>query len=307
MKRRGFTLIELLIAIVLMIILLSALTLIFVRTTETVAIAEARENVYVNARWAMDIMQRDLTGCIKYSSGNNRFIMENGMISTGADTTPRYAQAGNPVAGNHTNAAADRMTFRTTTIVGDTVKTCEITYELIRGDKAIDNAGNIVNGNPGNKVTLRTGRPIYTLIRRTRLLDSTVTDVTLPWDEVPTNAGGEVINDGELCHYVLSFNLEYLSSTPADPHQKNFTFSQLEPSYFTPEAGRAGYDTAGMDPLGNDAGINDTVGTIADPVSGMDVTTPLRVAAIRVTIVVVDSNAERQERIFQRVIMIPMG
>src|SRR5215471_12980695 len=70
MKRRlgrrpsqGFTLIELLIAIALMMILMVAITMIFVNTTETVAIQDARMTVYTNARYALDIMENDLLGC----------------------------------------------------------------------------------------------------------------------------------------------------------------------------------------------------------------------------------------------------
>ena len=58
----GFTLIELLIAIALMMILMVAVTMIFVNTTETVAVQEARMTVYTNARYALDIMENDLLG-----------------------------------------------------------------------------------------------------------------------------------------------------------------------------------------------------------------------------------------------------
>src|SRR5579864_6797107 len=66
MRRRqgpeGFTLIELLISIALMMILIIAVTMIFVNTTETVATQEARMTVYTNARYALDIMENDLLG-----------------------------------------------------------------------------------------------------------------------------------------------------------------------------------------------------------------------------------------------------
>ena len=61
---RGFTLIELLISIALMVMILFAITLVFARTTETVAIQEARTTVYTNARYALDIMENDLMGCL---------------------------------------------------------------------------------------------------------------------------------------------------------------------------------------------------------------------------------------------------
>src|SRR5688572_13971998 len=58
----AFTLIELLISIALMMILIVAVTMIFVNTTETVAVQEARMTVYTNARYALDIMENDLLG-----------------------------------------------------------------------------------------------------------------------------------------------------------------------------------------------------------------------------------------------------
>jgi uncharacterized protein (TIGR02599 family) len=61
-REQGFTLIELLISIALMMILIVAITMIFVNTTETVANQEARMTVYTNARYAMDIMENDLLG-----------------------------------------------------------------------------------------------------------------------------------------------------------------------------------------------------------------------------------------------------
>src|SRR6185295_7617945 len=61
-REGGFTLIELLISIALMMILIVAITMIFVNTTETVAVQDARMTVYTNARYALDIMENDLLG-----------------------------------------------------------------------------------------------------------------------------------------------------------------------------------------------------------------------------------------------------
>ncbi len=57
---QGFTLIELLISIILMIILLSAVTMVFVHTTETVTVSQARTQVYTEARRATDLLEEDL-------------------------------------------------------------------------------------------------------------------------------------------------------------------------------------------------------------------------------------------------------
>src|SRR5258705_13625244 len=61
-SEEAFTLIELLISIALMMILMVAITMIFVTTTDTVAVQEARMTVYTNARYALDIMENDLLG-----------------------------------------------------------------------------------------------------------------------------------------------------------------------------------------------------------------------------------------------------
>ncbi len=60
--RRGFTLIEVLISIILMVILLSAVTFVFMKTTDLVMTNEARVMVYTNARYALDMMEKDLLG-----------------------------------------------------------------------------------------------------------------------------------------------------------------------------------------------------------------------------------------------------
>jgi hypothetical protein len=82
------------------------------------------------------------------------------------------------------------------------------------------------------------------------------------------------VPDQELCYYVVSFNIEYLSS--------GRTFSQLAPSPCTHE-----------EPLGNGVGSNDTAPTA------------YRIPAIRVTMRVVEDVAERQERTIQKVMWIP--
>jgi len=170
MKRRqgraGFTLIELLISIALMMILIMAVTMIFVNTTETVAVQEARMTVYTNARYAMDIMENDLLGAYglnepprpknqqqaTYSGGATyipgehipqQFWMDNGeiprggaSIPDGAGELPKLNGGADPKA--HYERAGDAMGFRTVTTVGDTLQTCEVTYLLIPGDHVLD-------------------------------------------------------------------------------------------------------------------------------------------------------------------------
>ena len=284
MSRRGFTLVELLICIILMMILLSSVTMVFVNTTEMVAITEARTSVYTNARYALDTMEVDLKGCLPFNSGQQRFILDNGNAA-GLGNEPSY----NAGTGEHIGNAADRLIFRTTSTVGDTLQTVEVEYALISGAKALDEPGgtlpgtNIMAGDPAKGQTVGQAgapRPLFTLVRRVRAADNSGI-YTLPAKDKDNN----IIYDSELCRFVISFNIEYLAN---DQY-----LSQLEPSPCpsSPAWGGAGGD----DPLGNGVGPNDTGST------------PYRVPYVRITIVIVDDAAERQERAILKAISIPMG
>ncbi len=278
---RGFTLIEILVSITLMIILLSAITIIFMKTTETVAGAEARTVVYDQAKYALDIMEGDLLGCLSFNRGQQRFCMENGRAN-GPGEMPTYG-----APGNHVGNAADRLLFRATTAVGNTMQTAEVTYELIPGSKAIGKDGSsLKDGDPDRAATLRNSppRPLFTLVRRTRVPGRDNAEI---YGEMPVDAAGEMVPDSEIAFFVTSFNLEYLANT--------MSFSQLEPSYFTQE--ELGRERTGWDPLGNGEGPND----------GENGATPYRVPCIRVTLMIVDDVGERSERAIVKEIWLPMG
>lgn len=323
-KDQGFTLIELLISIALMMILIVAVTMIFVSTTDVVAIQEARMTVYTNARYAMDIMSNDLLGAYglnepprpgqqstnyqksgggqTYIPGDHipqRFWMDNGEVPKGGDSLvdgagelPVLNKASDPKA--HFERAGDAIGFRTVTTVGDTIQTAEVTYLLVPGDHVLDTpapgASSPINqpmgdvgkllqqGDSTHTKTVRTKRPLYTLVRRVRMQNTALTSGDPVFDQIPQvkdkSGNMTVVQDQELCYYVLSFNLEYKAS--------NNAFSQLSPSPFTHE-----------DPLGNDSGPNDTAGTA------------YRVPEIRVTLRIVEDSSERQERTIQKVMWIP--
>ena len=137
--KRGFTLIELLISIVLMMMLMFAMMTIFAQTTDVVAVQDARTTVFMNARYAFDILHRDLAGCLSVNAlpqqaggptnpggrpprpNQNQpqafeqvqaFWMENG-FSSASGKEPAYN-----TSGGHHDHAGDRMGFRTTTAVG---------------------------------------------------------------------------------------------------------------------------------------------------------------------------------------------
>jgi len=326
MKRRqstqGFTLIELLISIALMMILIIAVTMIFVNTTETVAVQEARMTVYTNARYAMDIMENDLlgayglnepprpagqqnqqyTGGATYIPGEHipqAFWMDNGELPRAGQITrdgdgelPKLNGSVDPKA--HYERAGDAMGFRSVTTVADSLQTCEVTYLLIPGDHVLETAAPgsmspinrpmgdlgklLTSGDSSHTKTARTQRPIYTLVRRVRMASPAVANNEPVFDQIPQVKDKQgnmiVVQDQELCYYVVSFNLEYLAS--------NRAFSQLAPSPFPHE-----------DPIGNGTGPNDSPGTA------------YRVPAIRVTMRVVEDVGERQERTIQKVMWIP--
>ncbi|HUR37923.1 MAG TPA: prepilin-type N-terminal cleavage/methylation domain-containing protein [Planctomycetota bacterium] len=333
MKRRsgrraqdqGFTLIELLISIALMMILIIAVTMIFVTTTDVVAVQEARMTVYTNARYAMDIMANDLLGAYglnepprpgQKNGPNNQnagggqtyipgehipqqFWMDNGELPRSGDSIPDGGgelpvlnKSSDPKA--HFERAGDAMGFRTVTTVGDSIQTCEVTYLLVPGDHVLDtpppgsvspinrpmgDLGKFLqSGDATHTKTARTKRPIYTLVRRVRMQNPALANGEPVFDQIPQVKDKQgnmvVVQDQELCYYVVSFNLEYLAS--------NRAFSQLSPSPFPHD-----------DPLGNNSGPNDTGGTA------------YRVPEIRATLRVVEDAGERQERTIQKVMWIP--
>jgi len=304
-RTSGFTLIELLIAIALMVMLLAAVTMIFAGTTDTVATQEARMTVFTNARYAVDIMENDLLGCLSFDPLEaqkpgpagaappppptgaqvplQRFWMENGWAST-ADAFPQK------VGGHHTDAAGDTICFRSTTTVGDSMQTCEVTYSLIPGSKAIGPSNTVVSGDMSHQATLRTGRALFTLVRKVRVAEdpgaggaggaggAVSVDPKVPWKftaKVKDRVSGAMIDvmDQEICHYIVSFNLEYYAA--------NQQFSQLDPSPFNES------NPAGQEPTGS--------------------AVIYRVPAVRVTLVIVDDVGERQERTIQKAIWIPQG
>jgi prepilin-type N-terminal cleavage/methylation domain-containing protein len=320
---QGFTLIELLISIALMMILIVAITMIFVNTTETVANQEARMTVYTNARYALDIMENDLLGAFGLNepidpkkgpgqpgtSGGATYIptehipqafwMDNGEVPKGDSGIPDGSGELPKLNGMadqkaHYERAGDAMGFRTVTTVGDSVQTCEVTYLLIPGDHTLDSPGvgasSPINkpmsdvskylqaGDSSHTKTVRSRRPIYTLVRRVRLQNpAQPTNQPPVFDLIPQVSDKQgnrvVVQDQELCYYVVSFNLEYLAN--------NRQFSQIG-NHFTHD-----------DPLGNDTGIND---------SG---STAYRIPAVRVTMRIVEDVGERQERTIQKVMWIP--
>lgn len=271
--RQGFTLIEMLVVVILVVIIIMSIAVVFGSTSETTRQGESREKVYANARISLSKLEEDLMGCVPFNGGQ-QFVMRNGLSqASGAITYD--------VGGGHYDKAADMLVFRSVVSVGPALYLSEVSYHLQQEPSS------------EMKTTVRTNRPLYVLIRRIR-----GSGTSLPTPDAPdssytcpvggcafnkaqqfinpiTGSGAIKVSDQDLCHYILQFNLEYLSDKGL--------FSQLDPSPFPVS-----------DPLGNGTGPNDT-------------TTPYRVPAVRATIVVTDGPEEFTERMFSRNIWLPMG
>jgi type II secretory pathway component PulJ len=121
--------------------------------------------------------------------------------------------------------------------------------------------------------TLRTGRPLYILRRVLQATDGTSLK----------NIAGATITPADVCMYVISLNFEYRIETGTNAG----TFTNNVAAVFKAD---------GSDPIGD-----------SPPKSG-DLNDPnMRISAVRVTMRIVEDNAERQERVISRVIWLPMS
>ena len=267
----GFTLVELLIALVLMTMLMGITATIFYKASEVSTTDDARGRIYRESEYAFKKLYDDLHGCISFNYGLQKFVMENGSSRTDTGAISYDTSAATEDSTVHTSRAADRLTFRTTTLVGDATQTIEVTYEL--KPETIDKE---------NQFTVRSKRPIYVLKRRIRGQNPNDSNV---FDQAVKDKKGKVIDDPldlnggeELTHYVISFNIEYYAN--------NSTYSQLDPS-----------PCQSSDPLGDNdkgGGTNDTSKAIT-------------IKQIRITMIVVSDSREVQERCRTQVINIPVG
>lgn len=301
--RRGFTLVELLVVIILMILIIGVVANIFNTSREIISINEARITVYVNASYAMDRIMVDLFGALPWDGGAQRFVLHNFRIDStdeGKDYYDEVSSGASEETGGHYlkgtidgadyEAAADVLSFRSVTLAGDQVGSYQVTYYL-KGD---------AEGGSRHK-TWRTQRPIFTLMRRVTEA-SPAESTTDNWTRLPKidlNLDGTpdtTIQEEEVCHYVLSFNIEYLARENGG--QGGMNFSQLEAS-----------PCNWSDPLGDGdppSGVsgNDTDDD-GDPLTITD--NPYRIPQVRITIVIVEDNGERSERMITHVFQIPMG
>ena len=306
-KNAGITLMELLVAVGLMVLLMTAIVMIFFRSTDVMKIGDARINIYENARAALDTVANDLQNGLSYDGGQQRLQLQQFVRPA----------AGGVAAGSNTDGAMDTIGIMTVATVPPTpggltreVRTVYVEYFLAPDEDAETSA----NGT-GSTIALRSSRQIFVLKRRvwavigntglvkltTQLkgavsvpLFGTAYPIVPPY--VPQVAGfGSapdlvLLEEGDLCHWVVSFNVEvYWDDTPTDPSQPG-RWDELSAPAPNP------YLKAIM-PVG-DVVPPQPVGVVVDP------TIPRK---FRLTMRVIEGAAERQERIFQREVWAPLG
>lgn len=259
-NKHGFTLIELLIAVGLMALIMTIVAMIFSETSKIVSRSGDRMTIYLNARNTLDQLEVDLLGCLPLDINLQRFSLEEGCY---LDEDSKEQTSGAP--------ELDKITLRTFTSAGGIFQGVEITY--IAG-KETDPT--ILTETGGTGKTLKTKRQLYALYRIPKTINKNGT--TGPLIDDPQLEAGEEEAAMALCHYVLSFNIEYFDTTRRQ-------FRQI-PDHISDSVPKDVFDW----PIGD-----------ANPVGEQ------LHRGLRIVLRVVANAAERQERIFPRIIWIPVG
>lgn len=296
-RRKGFTLVELLISIVLMIIIVGICATIFRTTSTAYTIGEARIKMYVSARAAMDIIERDVISSLPSTTGAQRFFLANDYVTGGNGET--ITRGG--------NGERDAMLFRTISTTAGSLKVLIVGYYLEpESDPEL--------GDPvaGATVTRVFKRRLFVLRRQMYEL----TDGPPRRPQTPDSPC-------DLAHFILSFNIEtlydpdgpdvlplpefcqldqpqgrnspittnfYRTTIDYQVLRTNILNRQFIDNDFTTSDYRNPY------PLGNDIPNR-------NPDDGV---TDIKPACIRITMRMVDGAREVQERIIQREIWIPV-
>ncbi|MBI3272339.1 MAG: prepilin-type N-terminal cleavage/methylation domain-containing protein [Planctomycetes bacterium] len=298
---QGFTLIELLVAIGLATILVGTVALIFHGSTDIFKTSESRIAIYGNARAAMDIVARDISSMLPREGGQQRMCTENKCFLHQAGA----ADSSGDVRGD---AAIDTIQFRAIVpinstrraggagqqLTSPTLMTVHVLYML-----ALDDDPEILTNDSTVRATVErnaqtpNGRPLFVLRKRAFDIPTlgngnaagTVTANVDPAVALtPASAVQSLLTDeqGDLCHYVLSMNIEWINSTQPVAGQ-------------IVNANPGTWNTIAIGTIANPVGL-----TLAAPI------TPLP-QALRITLRVAEGAGVRQERIITRVVWIPLS
>lgn len=292
---------ELLVAVGLMVILMTAIVLIFHRSTDVMKIQGARIDIYENARAAQDIFCNDMQNAIPSSGGQQRMWIAN---------YARPASAPVPI-GNNTDGAADYVGVVTvTTCPAGSGATATRELKTVYAEYFLTNDDDAETSFTGKGYTKaqRSQRRIFVLKRRLWALPTLITTLqiqqisaipilstplTSPTGPLtvtnnmtppgPSPATMTLIEDADLCHWIVSFNIEcyhYIAASAPGP---------LNPKYYELNESGNPYVAAVM-PLGDLPGSE-----------------PVIPRKLRMSLRVIEGAAERQERLLQREVWLPLG
>lgn len=231
-KKQGFTLIEIMVALGLMSLLMVIIATIFSQGIGMYNKGTELSYIIGTARSAIEnFLVKDLSGCLPLESGQQKFEM--GEDNPGADSAD----------------ARDWIFFRATVTTSSGVKGVQVKYYLA---EETDTSILSESGSGGHAKTLKTKRTLYVLRRQTADFD------------------GNNEENTDLCHYVLSFNIEFFDTAETK-------FKPLKDSKFE-------Y------PIGDNKPEDERIPR-----------------GISVALRIVANAAERTERVIARDIWIPMG
>ncbi|NUN47333.1 MAG: type II secretion system protein [Candidatus Brocadiae bacterium] len=289
----GFTLMELLVAVGLMVILMTAVVLIFYRSTDVMKINTARITIYENARQAVDTLAGDLQNSVPFDGGQQRMWFQNFVRPAGTAPVGDNVDGARDYVGMVTVATAPALGTRE-------LRTVYSEYYLRNDDDAETNFTGA-----GYTSAQRSQRQIFVLVRRMWAIPASVggsdplktaqmagvplsvpsyAATTAPPVLAPpfTFMSMPLIEEGDLCHWVMSFNIEACyDASPTDPTNPA-TYMEL--------------DGAGNPYLSSVMPLGDALAT--------DPRIPRK---FRITIRVIEGAGERQERTFQREVWCPLG
>ncbi|MBI4833888.1 MAG: prepilin-type N-terminal cleavage/methylation domain-containing protein [Planctomycetes bacterium] len=232
----GFTLIELLVAVGLMMLIMGIVAMIFSQGSSTYRDTQERLLIYDSASFALNTLDTDLKGCLPIEEGKQVFSLSED--KSGADT----------------EEAKDKISFVATVPLNGESRTGSVAYRL---EPDTDLSLLSQDGKPVNE-TVRTKRPLYVLRR-----------------EVYELGTDTLLSKLDLCHYVLSLNIEYYDTASKK-------FRQISDS------------SEPKDKFKWPIGDKDPEGEVLH-------------SGLRVTIIVVASGGEHQERVIPKVIWLPLG
>ncbi len=232
----GFTLLELLVAVGLMMLIMGIVSMIFSQGSKTFQDTQERLLIYDSASFAVNSLDTDLKGCLPIEEGKQVFTLSED--TSGADT----------------EKAKDKISFVATVPLNGKSRTGSVTYRL---EPDTDLSLLSQDGKPVNE-TVRTKRPLYVLRREVY--------------ELGTNT---LLSQLDLCHYIISFNIEY-------------------------------YDTASKK-FRQISDLSEPKDKFKWPIGDKDPEGEVLHSGLRVTLIVVASGGEHQERVIPKVMWLPLG